>query len=97
MFYCASNAGKFTSYGAVTVDVTTKNRARRAPIVTGSLKGSLSSLSRVRSETSVVDEVTFLVITVSNTRCGAAIEDPEAMFIPFKGTYEGMRPTSAGG
>ncbi len=31
----------------------------------------------------------YMVLTVSNTRTGAPLEEAESLFIPFRGTFEG--------
>ncbi len=41
------------------------------------------------------DGTQYVVITVSNSRAGAPLADPESCFIPFKGTFQGSG-TSAG-
>ena len=39
----------------------------------------------------------YLVMTVSNSRSGPALEEPESLFVPFRGTFEGVAaPTAAG-
>ena len=88
-----SNAGKFTTHGAVTVDVAVTCRPRPAFLTAAS---DTSTRVRPYDATGTTDDAKFLVITVSNTRCGAAIDDPESMFIPFKGTYEGLRSSASG-
>ena len=41
------------------------------------------------------DGVQYVTITVSNTRSGAPMSDPESCFIPFRGTFQGK--TNGGG
>ena len=38
----------------------------------------------------------YLVVTVSNTSDEAKLKDPEALFVPFRGTHEGATPAAAG-
>ena len=38
----------------------------------------------------------YLVVTVSNTSGEAKLKDPEALFVPFRGTHEGATPAAAG-
>ena len=38
----------------------------------------------------------YMVVTVSNSSHGAGIKDPEALFIPFRGTHDGAAPSAAG-
>ncbi len=60
--------------------------------------GKFTSHGIVTVDVAVVhfEDEQFLVMTVSNTRCGSALTDPESLFIPFKGTYEGTGPSAAG-
>ena len=47
----------------------------------------------------MVDEgfgMQYMVVTVSNTATGDGIDDPERLFVPFRGTHEGAAPTAAG-
>ena len=64
--------------------------------------GKFTSRGVVAVDVTVVtrDGEQFLSITVSNTQCGKPLTDPEALFIPFKGTFEGKSGTpsvAAGG
>ncbi len=95
-----SNAGKFTSHGAVLVDV---NVITVSCIPEAYVSGPLRTVKQASSNhrdgsrgvsgatVGCVHDTQYLTITVSNTRClgNAGGLDPEAVFVPFRGTFNG--------
>jgi hypothetical protein len=76
--------------------VVIEDGARGLPLAVSESRSTLkrSTASTVTAGASTVDhgrarDVQYLAITVSNTCCGAGVLDPEAVFTPFRGTFNG--------
>ncbi len=110
--YFISNAGKFTTRGVILVDIgvvsvnAAVHNAMLLPVVDrdghdearrsakGQSKGPVASAAS--ASVACLRDVQYVTITVSNTRCGAGVPDPEAAFIPFRGTFSGNTTTATG-
>ncbi len=92
VFFLASNAGKFTVKGTVSVEVivTTKRTPAAEEAVASS---SRTGRGRVGPAMALQQ---FAVITVSNPRTGRPLGDTEPLFVPFRDQVEQHGGAAAG-
>ena len=81
VWHTHSNAGKFTTTGIVTVSA----------VVIEAADESLPPLPDGQPVTKP-----YLCLTVTNPCQGKGIADPESLFVPFRGTFEGNAAVATG-